>query len=76
MPHNSNPANDPYDTNYPFINTYGAVLSGVVVVGRNDGTNLYYKENYPRVSTTIIPVDEGVVIINQGGGVSVYSRSV
>jgi hypothetical protein len=76
MPHNGNPARDLNDTNYPFITTSGPISSGVVVVGRNDGTGILYKENYPRSSTTIIPVDEGTVIINQGGGISVYSRPV
>lgn len=78
MPHNSTPVGDLEDTNYPIVGMWGSEpFSGAVVVGRNDGTGGLYKENYPKVCNTIL-IDEGTVtdIINiqQGGGVSVYSR--
>lgn len=76
MPHNGTPVTDFNDTNYPMVGSWGSIGDGLAV-GRNDGTGGFYKESYPKIRNTIQIDDDTItqiINIQQGGGVSVYSR--
>jgi hypothetical protein len=76
MPHSSYLVRDPENTNYPLVYISSLpILHGGKVVGRNDGTGIQYKTNYPRARSEVFlnPDDPNLGDGGGGGGaVTIY----
>lgn len=81
MPHSSFKVNDLENTNYPkFHVSITPVGSTGTVKGRNDGTNIQYRENYPSFYTVLLFSEDTNSDIQSGtgtgGGISIYAKVV